>query len=94
MTLEHDIERHFMWTIAMIGGLTWKTKALGRRGFPDRVALLPGATWLVELKQPKGRLAQAQKDFAADCARMKVNYACLWTIEQIDAWAKGKVFTL
>ena len=83
---ESDVENHFTWTVAMLGGVCWKTKAIGRVGFPDRVALLPGAIWLCELKQPKGRLAAAQKLFAEDCRRLKVNYACLWSIEAIDKW--------
>ena len=93
--IERDVEQHFIWRIAMMGGLTWKTKAIGRVGFPDQTALLPGEIWLVELKRPKGRLAEAQKQFAADCARLKVRYACLWSIEMIEAWAAAyKVFVL
>ena len=94
MPLEREVEQHFEWAVAMMGGLCWKTKAIGRVGFPDRVALLPGAIWLVELKQPHGRLAAAQAQFAEDCARMKVNYACLWSIKAIDEWAKGRSFVL
>ena len=84
--LESEVEKHFVWTVAILKGKTWKTKSIGTRGFPDRVALLPNETWLVELKQPKGRLAQAQKDFAVDCVRLNVNYVCLWSIPMIDAW--------
>ena len=91
---ESEVEQHFIWTIAMCGGHCWKTKAIGRVGFPDRVALIPGETWLVELKQPKGRLGHAQAQFAADCANMRVNYACLWSIPMINEWAKGRGFSL
>ena len=92
--IERDVEDYFIWAVAMMGGLTWKTKAIGRVGFPDQTAILPGATWLVELKQPKGRLAEAQKLFAADCARLRVNYACLWNVAMVDAWVKGRGFVL
>ena len=91
---ESEVENHFCWTVEMMGGMTWKTKALGRIGFPDRFAALPGGGWLVELKRPKGPVREAQKAFAADMERMKVNYVLLTTKEEVDAWAEGKIFRL
>ena len=88
--LESEVEAHFVWTVAMMGGLTWKVKAIGRMGFPDRCAAIPGEVWLVELKRPKGRLRAAQEEFAADMVRLKENYACLWSIPMIDTWARER----
>mgnify|MGYP000927171350 CR=1 FL=1 len=33
------------------------------------------------------RLSELQKLFAQEMIRLNQNYACLWTIEQIDNWA-------
>ena len=85
---ESEVENHFCWRVAMAGGLTWKTKAIGRPGFPDRIACMPdGSMWLVELKQPRGALSERQKLFASDMKKLKQKYVCLWTKEQVDAWA-------
>lgn len=74
----------------MAGGKTWKTKALGQRGFPDRIACLPnGPMWLVELKTKGGRLSKLQQQFAADMARLQQHYACLWCKEHIDSWIES-----
>ena len=88
--LESEIETHFVWAVEVAGGKTWKTKALGQRGFPDRIACLPNGTmWLVELKAPKGRLSALQKQFAADMERLQQRYACLWRKEHIDSWIES-----
>ena len=94
--IEKDVETHLQWRVAMLGGMTVKVKAIGRRGFPDRAVFLPnGALWLVELKAPKGRLSEHQKLFAEDMRRLKQPYACFWTVEQIDAWSQNfKAFVL
>jgi hypothetical protein len=41
----------------------------------------------VELKTKGGRLSELQKIFAQEMIRLNQNYACLWTVEQIDNWA-------
>ena len=82
---ESEIELHFQWAVEMVGGKHWKTKCIGRRGFPDRLVKLPdGALWLVELKADHGRLSAAQKQFAADM--VGANYTVLWTKEMVDEW--------
>ena len=84
---ESEIETHFVWSVEMAGGKTWKTKALGQRGFPDRIACMPnGQMWLVELKTKGGRLSALQKQFAADMARLNQRYINLWSKEQVDEW--------
>lgn len=87
---EAEIETHFVWAVEVAGGKTWKTKALGQRGFPDRIACLPnGQMWLVELKAPKGRLSALQKQFAADMERLQQRYVNLWDKEQVNEWLKS-----
>ena len=85
--LEKEIENYFVWAVERAGGKTYKFKSVTQRGVSDRLACMPdGSTWFVELKAPKGRLSELQKIFRNDVLRLKQNYACLWTREQIDGW--------
>jgi len=86
---EKIVENHFVWAVERIGGKTYKFTSPGRKGVADRIACLPdGSTWFVELKTKGGRLSALQKMFMSDMALLKQNYACLWTIEQVDEWIK------
>lgn len=88
---ESEIEKHFVWTVERLGGLTYKFKSVNQRGVSDRIACLPdGSTWFVELKRPGGKLSELQKLFRNDVLRLKQNYVCLWTKEQIDGWANQR----
>jgi hypothetical protein len=86
---EKIVENHFIWAVERIGGKTYKFTSPGRKGVADRIACLPdGSTWFVELKTKGGRLSALQKMFMSDMTLLKQNYACLWTIEQIDEFIK------
>lgn len=85
---ESEVERHFVWTVERMGGVTYKFTSPGRKGVADRIACLPdGSTWFVELKTKGGRLSPLQKMFAADMAALNQKYACLWTKEQVNEFA-------
>jgi hypothetical protein len=84
---ESEIERHFVWTVERMGGITYKFTSPGRKGVADRIACLPdGSTWFVELKTKGGRLSPLQKMFAADMAALNQRYMCIWTKEQVNQW--------
>ena len=86
--MEKNIEKHFVWTVERMGGITYKFTSPGRKGVADRIACLPdGSTWFVELKTKGGRLSPLQKMFAADMAALNQKYACLWTKEQVNEFA-------
>ena len=86
--LERDIEKYFKWIVEVNGGKTYKFTSPAHRGVADRIACMSdGTTWFVELKTKGGRLSELQKLFAQEMIRLNQNYACLWTIEQIDIWA-------
>ena len=86
--MERDVEKHFIWTVERMGGITYKFTSPGRKGVADRIACLPdGSTWFVELKTKGGRLSPLQKMFAADMAALNQKYACLWTKEQVNEFA-------
>lgn len=86
---ESEIERYLVWHVEMRGGKAYKFKSPSQRGVADRVICLPdGTTWFVELKAPKGRLSELQKLYAQDMARLGQRYACLWSKEMVEQWAK------
>ena len=85
---ESEIERYLAWHVVRMGGMSYKFKSTNHRGVADRVVCLPdGQTWFIELKTKGGRLSPLQKVFAQEMGLMGQRYACLWTKEQVDAWA-------
>ena len=86
---EKQVEQHFKWAVETLGGKTYKFVSPGVKGVADRIVCMPnGTTHFVELKTKGGRLSALQLIFAADMARLDQNYACLWNVEQIDAYLK------
>ena len=86
---EREIERYFVWAVERMGGRSFKFHSPNQRGVSDRIACLPdGSTWFVELKTKGGRLSDLQRLFAREMERLNQNYACLWTKEGIDEWAR------
>lgn len=85
---ESEIEKYFIWTVASLGGTTFKFKSINHRGVADRIACLPtGDTWFVEIKQPKGgRLSPLQVLFAKEMEKLNQKYVCLWDKNQINEW--------
>lgn len=86
---ESEVEKHFKWVVARLGGKTYKFTSPGRKGVSDQIAILrDGSTWFVELKTKGGRLSPLQELFAAEVKAHNQKYACLWTKEQVDEWSK------
>jgi hypothetical protein len=67
-------------------GVCDKVTSLGRRGFFDRIAVLPGGrVFFVELKRPKGgRLSPHQRDRHDDYALCGAVVVVLHSREQVD----------
>jgi hypothetical protein len=86
--LEKDVEQHFRFVVAQLGGKTYKFKSPSQTGVADRIACLPdGSTWFVETKRPKGgQLLKPQKIFATEMDELNQKYACLASIEEINNW--------
>ena len=87
---ESEIENYLVWHVERMGGKAYKFKSPSQRGVSDRVICLPdGQTWFVELKTKGGRLSVLQQLFAGDMQLLSQRYACLWSKEMIDEWAKS-----
>ena len=91
---ESTIEKHLVTQVKALGGMAYKFTSPAHRGVADRVVCLPdGQTWFVELKTKGGRLSPLQELFAAEMQRLNQNYACLWTIKQVDEWNSDRIKT-
>jgi hypothetical protein len=53
-SLEASVEQYLIDTVAVLGGQCYKFGPPGRVGYPDRVVVLWGRTFFVEVKRPKG----------------------------------------
>jgi hypothetical protein len=83
---EADIEKYLVAQIEAAGGLTAKMTVEGRRGWPDRLVLMPvGVTALVELKHPKrGALSAAQKELHGRIEKLGIHVHRLRSVEDVD----------
>lgn len=50
--IERDVEDYLVKRVKALGGEVRKVEWIGRRGAPDRLAMLPGRLLWIELKSP------------------------------------------
>lgn len=84
---ERDVEAHLVKAVKAAGGEVRKVSWIGRRGAPDRVAMLPGGLlYWIELKRPGG-VAEAHQAREHDrMMKMGQRVLVLDTLEKIDAF--------
>lgn len=59
---EAKVEKYLTDQVNSLGGICWKFTSPGTTGVPDRIVILNGKTFYVELKRPKGgRISAIQK---------------------------------
>ena len=75
------------------GGVRWgaKLKSMGlRAGVADLVFFLPGGKAVcMELKTPKGRLSDSQKEFRESCSDLGVGYVVCRSMEDVEEALRG-----
>jgi len=83
---ENIVEEELVRRVRAIGGIAEKTTVIGRRGFFDRVVVLPhGIVSFVEVKKPKGgRLSKHQIMRAAAYRALQVDVAEVRTKAAVD----------
>jgi len=59
--MESSVERKLRLGVQRLGGLCYKWVSPGNDGVPDRIVMLEGKTWFVELKEVGGRLSPKQR---------------------------------
>ncbi len=97
--LESEVESYFVARVEALGGVAEKTRAIGSRGYFDRVAVVPGyflqaaegdvshaRVIFAELKRPKGgRLAEHQRQRQERYRAMGAEAVVLKSKEDVDA---------
>ena len=58
---ERDVENHLAHRVRDAGGLCWKWVSPGIRGVPDRIAMLYGKTYFIEVKAPGEKPSHQQE---------------------------------
>jgi len=83
--LESVVEKDLVDGVGEKGGLCCKLVDQGRRGFPDRTVLMPGADIIfVETKAPNGKLASWQARYHTALRQLGFRTEILWTREQVQ----------
>ena len=89
-TRESAIEAELVRRVEAAGGRCEKVQVIGRRGFFDRLVVLPGGRVIfVELKRPRGgRWALHQQLYASAYLALGVEVALVKNQEDIDRLLK------
>src|SRR5262245_43717561 len=84
--LEKAVENYLIAQVEAAGGISAKMTVTGRRGWPDRLVILPGGKIaLVELKRPKGGVWSAtQKQLFIRLGELGVTLYRLNSTEAVD----------
>ena len=90
--LESVVERALIGAVARAGGLCEKVTVVGRRGFVDRLVVLPAhyphgpRILFVEVKRPRGgRVSPHQKQWHAQLKALGVAVAIVRTTGDVEA---------
>ncbi|KFN93637.1 VRR-NUC domain protein [Tetragenococcus muriaticus PMC-11-5] len=84
MQIENDIENYLIRKTEMLGGLCLKFVSPGRRGVPDRIILIDGKTFFVELKRPGGFLRKDQLKMKEKFEKQGINVYVVDTKQKAD----------
>ena len=83
--MERDIEAYLVKRVKALGGMAYKFVSPSNRGVADRLVVLPGQIWFVEVKQENGRMTALQALFIEQMKRMGHNAIVVWNKEDVDA---------
>lgn len=88
MPTERDIEKQLRVRVAALGGKAYKFSSPGNSGVPDRIVLIQGKCYFVELKQPGEDLTRRQKAVKKDFAKLGFEVYKLNSVEDVDKFLK------
>jgi hypothetical protein len=84
--LERNIEAYLVKRVKALGGYAYKFVSPSNRGVADRLVVLPGVVWFVEVKAEGGRLSPLQTLFIEQMKRLGQNVIVVWNKEDVDRW--------
>ena len=83
---EASVENYYVRQVKKLGGVSFKLTFVSKRGAFDRLSLLPGEVFFVELKRRKGKLSDHQKELRDLFRSYGVDTYTLYTKEEVDAF--------
>ena len=87
--LEKNIEMYFNKQIKKMGGLSRKFTSPGQRGVPDRIAVMDGQVYFVELKRPGQKARPDQLAEHRALAKRGVEVYVLDSKYAVDVWLEN-----
>ncbi len=84
--MERNIEAYLVKRVKALGGYAYKFVSPSNRGVADRLVVLPGVVWFVEVKAEGGRLSPLQTLFIEQMKRLGQNVIVVWNKEDVDRW--------
>lgn len=81
--LERDVERRLRLGIKALGGKAYKFSSPGNNGVPDRIVLIQGKCFFVELKRPGQDLSPRQRAVRKDFKKLGFEVYKLDTIDDV-----------
>lgn len=81
---ESEIEAHLVKRVRQAGGLSYKFVSPGRSGVPDRLVILDGVVFFVEVKAPGGKLSALQDRELKRIRDAGINALVVWSKDDID----------
>lgn len=84
--LERDIEKYLVAEVRKRGGEAYKFTSPAMRGVADRLVVMPGRIWFVELKRPGGKLTPLQERFRDRMLQLLQYHVVLSSRAEVDQW--------
>ena len=83
---ERDIEKRLIKAVESLNGKCLKFVSPRTRGVPDRVVILAGRIWFVELKTVNGRCSPVQRYMQKRLMKAGAQVRVLHSKEDVDAF--------
>lgn len=87
---ESVIEKHLSTSIKALGGMCIKLQGIG---LTDRLVLMNGKCFFVELKRENGKLSAVQQVMQRKLRACGMTVVTLYSKEEIDEWISNHVNT-
>ena len=89
--LERDIERRLRLGVKALGGKAYKFSSPGNNGVPDRIVLIQGKCFFVELKRSGKDLSPVQRAVKRDFEKLGFKVYKLDSISDVDKFLEEVV---
>ena len=86
---ENKVEKYLKDEVKKIGGTTRKWVSPGRDGVPDRIVIIYGDVYFVEVKTCEGRLTLRQQREHDQLRTAGANVITLYGNEGVDEWIQS-----